>query len=158
MFIGLLDRNRWLLLVSFCFFSVGMLLEAWGIESSGNDRIEPEGVGHLFRNNLFSCLLIVSGFITFGWMAFLYLFLNGFVLGTSIAEQLATGMEPFRIVLLLAPHGIFEIPALIMSGAVGLKSLDILFRAMVRPARDVFVCGFLVADAWIETYITPLFK
>jgi uncharacterized membrane protein SpoIIM required for sporulation len=171
MFVGLLDRNRWILLGSFAFFAVGMLLGAWGSGNPGHDWIEPNGVGHLLRNNLFSCLLIASGFVTFGWMAVLYLFLNGFVLGTSIADQLASGMEPLRIVLLLAPHGIFEVPALIMSGAVGLKCLDILVRMLIRPVRETLLSGvkdtavllvaivvFLVAAAWMETYITPLFK
>ena len=171
MFAGLLDRNRWLLLGALAFFIIGMMLGAWGSADPGDGRIEPDNAGHLLRNNLFSCLLIASGLVTFGWMAVLYLVLNGFVLGTSVTEQLAAGMEPLRIVLLIMPHGIFEIPALIMSGAVGLKSLDILLRMMVRPVRSTLVAGakdtglmlaavvaLLVVAAWVETHITPLFK
>lgn len=54
------------------------------------------------------------------------LFLNGFVLGALLLLYLTYYSESvFRYLAALFPHGIFEIPGIILSGAIGLKIAEL---------------------------------
>jgi len=72
-------------------------------------------------NNLKAILLLsFGGALTFGGSTFLNLILNGINIGTLFYDSLI--MEDVKtFFLLILPHGIFEIPALIIAGAAGFK-------------------------------------
>jgi len=76
----------------------------------------------IFTNNLLVILILgFSGFFTLGYLPLIVLFFNGFLIG-MIFHQIAIAegqMIPF--ILGILPHGIFEIPAILLAGAFGLR-------------------------------------
>lgn len=82
----------------------------------------------MLKNNAMACLFLAAGFFTFGLTSIFYLFTNGFILSGSIIENLHNGVPLYQIILLLIPHGIFEVPALLLSGAIGFKGIELVIR------------------------------
>jgi uncharacterized membrane protein SpoIIM required for sporulation len=76
---------------------------------------------YIFVNNLKVALLLsFGGVLTFGGLTFLNLIFNGINLGTLFYESLIIN-DLTTFFLLIVPHGIFEIPGLIIAGAAGFK-------------------------------------
>jgi len=76
---------------------------------------------YIFFNNLKVILsLSFGGVLTFGGLTFLNLIVNGINLGIMSYAYLNLG-KPKTFFLLILPHGIFEIPAVIIAGAAGFK-------------------------------------
>jgi len=74
----------------------------------------------IFTNNLLLILSLVAGSFLFGSLTFANLFYNGLVFGIAVSS--AFGYErTYEVLLLTLPHGIFEIPAIIIAGAAGFK-------------------------------------
>lgn len=73
-------------------------------------------VDYLLHNGLVAAGLVGGfGVLTLGVLAF-----NGITLGVAVHVGLAKGLAPATVVALIAPHGVVEIPALLLAGAVGL--------------------------------------
>ena len=82
---------------------------------------EDVNFAYIFTNNLKSALILsFGGSLTFGGLTLLNLILNGTNLGTLFYDSLLLG-DLKTFFLLIFPHGIFEIPALIIAGAAGFK-------------------------------------
>jgi len=75
----------------------------------------------ILRNNLSSIVFSLSGAFLFGCPTTLNLISNGIFSALIIRESLLSGITFKTIFLLVAPHGIFEIPAIIIAGAAGFK-------------------------------------
>lgn len=137
----------------------------------------------IFGNN--SRVAALSGIVS-GMLAPVFLFgvlvppiimgMNGFILGFAPG---LLGMSWSDFIVAIAPHGIFEIPALILSAAVGLKFAVSVLQACIGylfpppgiSGREVFlnrirpgwysvklfavIIPLLVVAALIEAYITP---
>jgi len=98
------------------------------------------------------------------------LLLNGFILG-MVGSALTTQISLIVAVGALAPHGIFEIPALIFACAAGMRFGTASFRKLISlfehkqyslsaefmGAWGLFVIslGLFLAAAIVETYVTP---
>ncbi len=86
---------------------------------------------YVTANNLQVSFLAYAGGISFGLFTVVILMVNGLMLGT-IAAGLAN--HPHEVVMsfwgFVAPHGVFEIPAIIIAGAAGLQ----LGWALICPA------------------------
>ncbi|USS41004.1 stage II sporulation protein M [Thermococcus aggregans] len=89
--------------------------------------LEKDSIGssltitYLFVNNARVALLLsLGGALTFGGLTFLNLVSNGMNLGVLFYEALALN-DVGAFFLLILPHGIFEISALIIAGAAGFK-------------------------------------
>lgn len=73
-------------------------------------------VDYLLHNGLVAAGLVGGfGVLTLGILAF-----NGVTLGVAVHVGLAKGLAQGTVVALIAPHGVVEIPALWLAGAVGL--------------------------------------
>jgi len=181
-----LKANGVYLLVGSCLLLLGML---FGI-------ITPKGTEPISEDPLFSALgqwvqfyvpyspltilfLFAKNTLTAGIAFFLapilvippgILLLNGYVIGffgSAIAEQQSL-LLAFQS---LAPHGIFEMPALIFAAAGGLRFGFALYRKVARslknvdyPIRSEFMgalqlfyisMALLIVAAVMETYVTP---
>lgn len=92
---------------------------------------------YIFINNLKVVLLLsFGGALTFGGLTFLNLILNGINIGTLFYDFLI--MEDIKaFFLLLLPHGIFEIPAIIIAGAAGFKIPYELLRFALGKKEDI---------------------
>lgn len=73
----------------------------------------------IFINNLKSSLFAIFCGVFFGVIPFAVLIVNGYVLG-FVANK-TTASEGFFVLWRLFPHGIFELPAVLISIAIGLK-------------------------------------
>ncbi|AKG90791.1 putative membrane protein [Geoglobus ahangari] len=122
----------------------------------------------IFMNNsLKSFMAMVLG-IAFGIVPVLFVILNGVIIGLVVG---VIGVEfgVLKTAMMLVPHGILEIPAVLLSCAYG---LEIGYQALRRfRGEDVDLNSVLMAyikrfvmlplpmlliAALVETYITPL--
>lgn len=120
----------------------------------------------LFVNNLEACLLMFLGGASLGVLTVFIIGTNGFVIG-SILEMVRQEHSILYVVAAIAPHGIFEIPAFVLSGALGLSLAAALWRewagsedAAARAAGlgRIFLLAVLplvAVAACTEAFITP---
>ena len=88
----------------------------------------------ILQNNLTSAFLGVILGVALGIMPVLFSFFNGYILGfVSVKTVEATNAS---VLLRLLPHGIFEIPALIISLGLGLKLGTFIFA---KTKKKVFL-------------------
>jgi len=73
----------------------------------------------IFLNNLRSSFFAMLLGIFFGIIPFFVLIVNGYVLGFVASKTVVS--EGFSILWKLLPHGIFELPAVLISVAIGLR-------------------------------------
>ncbi|AEH06440.1 stage II sporulation protein M [Methanothermococcus okinawensis] len=123
----------------------------------------------ILLNNLKVIFLMLAGAITFGFSTFINLIFNGFNVGILIGSTFQTN-EPLKLITaLILPHGIFEIPAMLISAVAGFKipygiTLYLLDKKE-KPITEDDIKEFLklalisiiliVIAAFIELYITP---
>ncbi|MFP3975865.1 MAG: stage II sporulation protein M [Chloroflexota bacterium] len=121
----------------------------------------------IFLNNVLKVLGALVFGIALGIPSLLFVTGNGFILGTVAAEVAST--KGYGLLIAgLVPHGVIEIPMLILGTAVGFtvgwESLKWIFRresavkaTLVQGLKRYgkwIVIGLLIAAA-IETFITP---
>ncbi len=122
----------------------------------------------IFVNNSFSLLLsIILGFF-FGLVPLLSLFSNGMLLGVfAVIWQERLSLDSFFVGVL--PHGLIEIPVLVIGAAIGLKIGFIFLSRLIKKEGEVkkeilsgfiffgkFLIPLLLLAAFIEAFITPL--
>jgi hypothetical protein len=114
--------------VAACLFALGVLLGAavhapvpgarQGVESAfGFDN--PTWLTFA-ETNLVVLATIVSGAVLFGFPTFVAVVFNGVLVGLIVADAHAQGHGLVAGVSLLLPHGVLEIPALLLGAGVGL--------------------------------------
>ena len=113
----------------------------------------------LFGNNLRAMVMTVL----YGFIPFLYLPALSLGLNAAIIGMLAALMDGQWLLLLagLVPHGIFEVPALLLSLAAGLCLCN--EKGMMKPLLldllrvvGLLVVPLLTLAAVMEAYVTPL--
>ena len=97
------------------------------LHSGDNSR----AIGMILWNNLRIALLIMGtgALVVFLFLPIVAIGANGYLLG-SVAMMSGHALD--RLVLSIVPHGIFEVPALIIAGAWGLKNGPPLASARCR--------------------------
>jgi len=121
----------------------------------------------LFFNNVEACILLFLGGASLGILTIFILSLNGVVIG-SILEIVAKDHSPVFVAAAIVPHGIFEIPAFIISCALGFLLSQALLGEWLgnADAADIgkklglafiiFVVPLVITAAYVEAFITPL--
>ncbi len=121
----------------------------------------------LFANNLEACILLFLGGASFGILTIFIMSLNGILIG-AIMEIISKEHSALFVAAALVPHGIFEIPAFILSGALGILLAQSLIAEWygsgdTADAACVFARLFLAtvlplvaAAAVVEAFITPI--
>ena len=85
----------------------------------------------IFQNNLTIALVAYFSGIIFGLPTLIILIINSFVIGLVI--EMATGeMNLLMIIFSLLPHGIFEIPAILLALSLGFVIGDALFGYLFK--------------------------
>ena len=139
---------------------------------NANGKISFLGV---FKNNLFACVTsIIIGIIPFVFFAAISLVTNGIMIGVVLGYGKATAeFSVFKAVVFgMMPHGIFELPAIFLSLALGIYLCKIITRKFMGKANSgegllytlnltakVFVLvivPLLIVAALVECYITPI--
>jgi stage II sporulation protein M len=121
----------------------------------------------IFLNNLVACIALFLGGATFGLLPLLVLASNGLVIGgvlETIRGEKGTGF----VLAAILPHGVFEIPAFLISAGLGLLLAEALGRELLRGEGDAaaealgygrlflrYVVSFVAVAAAVEAFITP---
>lgn len=87
--------------------------------------------GFIFLNNAIKSILIVFAGILFGILPIGFLLINGMIIGYLAELQVQAGHLGF-FVKGVVPHGIIEIPAIIVACAYGIKFGSIMGKGMLR--------------------------
>lgn len=131
----------------------------------GNEA--PEIFIKLFLNNLEACILLFLGGASFGILTIFIMSMNGIVIG-AIMEIVHKNHSAVFVAAAILPHGIFEIPAFILSGALGIllaQSLIGEWYTGADAAEDAqklartflqYAFPLLAIAAFIEAFITPV--
>jgi len=143
------------------------IIEELGEEFSDlMDLSAPMIVFNIFtRNTFLSFIALVSG-IVFGLIPLGFIALNGVLIGV-IMQMAEKEMGSFFVIMAIVPHGIIELPMVILSSAIGLKlGQELLCMLIDRDSNikeefikgirtfTVLVIPFLLVAAFIEVYIT----
>ena len=184
----LLKRHLWCMaaFVALCVVSAAVLglfsQQAEAIVQSFVEEVQQSGLldeqGNistlrLLGNNLQATLMAaLMGFLPFVFLPVCSLVLNAVVVGAAVALSGIAGMAAWQMVLLgLLPHGIFEIPAMMLGVSMGLYLCTVMngnlrrrpgvprIEAVLPHMTAVFLLGavpLLVLAAVVETFVTPL--
>jgi stage II sporulation protein M len=119
-------------------------------------------------NNIGAGLLIAASGILLSVPAVLLTLFNGFMLGYLVMLS-ASHYSAVAIVAALVPHGIFEIPAILIACTIGLKPASWLIRyarkkqtiAWKKEWRTIamllgFMAALFIVASLIETYVSPI--
>jgi stage II sporulation protein M len=121
----------------------------------------------IFTNNLQICMLAFLGGATFGFLTIFLLMTNGILIGILIEVMLREKSIPALLVGLL-PHGIFEIPAILVSTALGMIMARGLWEELAGNGNTLdtakaagrlfllYVVPLILIAACIEGFITPI--
>jgi stage II sporulation protein M len=130
------------------------------------DSSAPVLAATLFLNNLQACVVMFLGGASFGILTAFVIVSNGVIIG-SIVELVRQQQGGIYIAAALLPHGIFEIPAFIISGTLGFmlaRSLWNEWNLQGDAAADasrigrtflLFVLPLVLLAAVTEAFITP---
>lgn len=126
----------------------------------------------LIKNNLQACLMSTAlGLVPFLFLNFFSLITNTVVIGIACAGAMLSGQSMLFLFAALIPHGIFEIPAIVISITLGYLlckelvmtilgnrqgvPLRLIFLNVARMYLFILVPCVIVAG-FIEAYITPV--
>lgn len=143
------------------------VLEAGVLDEAGNMSVFA-----LLTNNWMAMLLAaLYGFIPFLFLPVLSLLANGSLLGMLAVVYLSNDISLLAYLAGILPHGIFELPALVLSIACGVclcRNMCRLVTSSSRRAPMVELCSDLlrvllllvlpltVLAAVMECYVTPV--
>jgi stage II sporulation protein M len=130
---------------------------------------KPQLAAAIFLNNAVKALLVMAGGVVFGLFPVIFLLANGAALGIVLsASVISRGLLPALLAIL--PHGIFEIPAILLASSMGLllgglafkklfRHADISLRSELAVGMRVFariVVPLLVVAAIVEAFLTSI--
>lgn len=122
----------------------------------------------IFQNNIKALLFMMFGGVLFGLAPLFGIFFNGFAIGIVYAMNFYEGRSLAFFLAAMLPHGILELPVVILAAAFGLKTgIELVFPGnrsrmeLIKQnlQKSVLALGILVPllfmAAIIETIITP---
>jgi len=120
----------------------------------------------IFLNNAFKCLLVILLGILLGIPSIAFVSVNASIIGILISNW--PGDAYLTLIAGLLPHGIIEIPMLLLSAAFGLSIGQEVLRFITRQESAVriqlsnclrfyyrWIILLLVVAALIEVFVTP---
>lgn len=128
------------------------------LEQSGN--VQWNFFIFIFFNNAIKSVLVIYAGIFFGILPVIFLVINGMVIGFLVHITTDNGASFFDIVVKgLLPHGIIEIPVIIIACAFGLKFGGLASRSLIELGSakrqglgkqwETFLKRTLTASCWV---------
>ena len=118
----------------------------------------------IWSRNVSVYVWLLMGLLSAGAITFVVLLMNGITLGQTIASAVWSGVPASAVGELLLPHGVLEIGAFCIAGAVGFQGFRFAFgrlqvsREGIRPLRLGVVAAFgvcaLAVAAGVEAFVT----
>ncbi|ADC64535.1 protein of unknown function DUF95 transmembrane [Ferroglobus placidus DSM 10642] len=138
------------------------------IYSSNNNRDDLSFLS-ILKNNLLVVTLLLSGTLLLGSTTLVNLMNSGITVARLIILANACNLSLHKFLLLVLPHGIFEIPAIIIAGAAGFKIPYEIIRYLAgrkeqiltkEDIKEYFTLALIsiiliVIAAFVEAYVTP---
>lgn len=126
---------------------------------SGN-HVEWNYFLFIFFNNAIKSIFIIFLGIFFGVVPVIFLVMNGMVIGYLLHASTLQGANVIELIVKgLLPHGIIEIPAILIASAYGLKFGELILDSMttwntagrerLKTERRHFLRSTLPASLWI---------
>lgn len=151
-------------------FAVGTVVPADVLTGpAGDSGFLPSEITftYLLGNNLVAVTVMLLGAVSVGTLTVFALLLNGFVVG-FVVELALRETSALEVVLLIAPHGVLEIPAILLVAAIGLRFGHRTYRYVrgreerLLTSREIKEAGviylvavaLIVVAAWIEANYT----
>jgi len=131
------------------------------------DLSPPKMMMAIFLNNLFLSTMALLLGVGFGIVPLIVVIMNGLVVGLVVHQAILAGGLAFVVVALL-PHGIIELPTVLICIGVGFRLGHLMIRTLLGRAGDLegelrqalrllrWVVILLFVAAVIETFITPI--
>ena len=113
-------------------------LQSWFELGQDNPNLVAMAAGQNLRVLTAATLL---GMFTFGVMAIVLVIAPFGILGFIIGQVVGSGLSPLPFILAVIPHGVIEIPAIMLAGAAALR----LGSIITRPPE-----GQTVGEAWLH--------
>ena len=108
--------------------------------------------------NLFVCMIMIAGLFMFAIPTILILILNGFWLGGAVSSLLLEGNSFISIAMSIIPHGILEIPGLLLAGFIGMNGLRFYMvpkKVIKSNLKPLLICIILIViSGFIEGFYT----
>lgn len=104
------------------------------VRSSGEPVTDVSAVG-LFLQNLGVSLTMIAAGVLAGIPTLYLLLFNGFTLG-SVAVDAAGTLGPLTTLVLLLPHGVVELPAIWLAGAIPARWLHVAWSLATNRDRE----------------------
>ncbi|WP_373694248.1 stage II sporulation protein M [Staphylococcus rostri] len=158
------------LCISFLVFSTSLIFGVLLSQSSSKTVDYDLNFLNIFMRNLLVCILLIMVFFSLGIISLTLLSINSSIFG-AIFKQYYNDTSFFQFSLSILPHGIFEIPALLISAAIGISSWLYIFQYIFNQSISIkndypFFCKtiglvviLLLIGALMETFVTlPLSK
>lgn len=89
-------------------------------------------IQYIFFNNVKVALMMIFLGLLFGVVPFMTLLINGMFIGVFSKFFVAEGGSLIGFIAGIIPHGILELPAIVLAGAYGLKLGGVTWRAIVN--------------------------
>ncbi len=154
-----------LFLITFVLIGYHMKISVDSLDPLISD-VNPMSV---FNNNVkVSLVMMAGGLVTFGIFTIINLVINGITIGNALyIDGLHNGA--FHAFISVFPHGIFEVPAIIISSVAGIQITIIIVDALRKTTKSpktyvkrivaltLFSTILLFIGSIVESYITPIF-
>jgi len=147
---------------------LGLLKETFGSITS----LEPFGrMLEIFKNNVRGSFMALIFGLGFGIVPFLFVAINGIVLGILV-EFFLKKQGFFFVIAAILPHGIIELPMVIISVGIGFRLGHAAYfstrhqKTMPELLNEIkqgvifyikIIVPLLLLAALVESYVTPLF-
>lgn len=134
-------------------YALGSQVPVEWLQTPGTAGENPFGPDQLTTlsltvNNIIAMLVMALGAVSLGTMTVLSLVLNGLLIGAVVGIALKQ-VSAVAVAALIVPHGIIEIPALLIGAAVGLR-FGWLTVQYIRGRTDTLVTGRDLREAgWL---------
>jgi len=128
---------------------------------------KPQASSQIMTNNISVCFMTFAGGITVGLWTLWSLFFNGLMVGVIIVICAQHHMT-LSILSFMSAHGALELPAIMLSGAAGLRiASGILFPGMLRRRDSIALGGaegvqliagtipMLIVAGTFEAFLSP---
>lgn len=138
-----------------------------GDVADSNGKVSLTG---LLLNNIYAMMIAIAyGLLPFIRLPALTLGINGAILGMFAGYYVHQGLPLWQYLLGILPHGIFELPALALSVALGLYLCDAVTQSIRKHEKGIigpavsrtgqiltlWILPLLLVAAPVETYVTP---
>ena len=122
----------------------------------------------IFLNNALKSLLSIVLGVGFGIIPVIFVGGNGIILGL-VANQVSREQGTLLVLAAILPHGILEIPMILISSGLGLRLGYLIYRSIMGEKTDMrfelmqslriymrIIMPLLFVSAFVETFVTPL--